>query len=230
MSQVKITVTENGPYLVTGAVPIREMYIVPKGHHMVLEEGRDLPQEEEYALCRCGGSKDKPFCDGAHETNGFEGEETASRKLYVDRIQDVTEGTKMFLADDGRCAFSRFCHTERGDIWSITERDDGPENYKLAVRAASECVAGRLTAIDKDGNVLEETSSPEIIILQDPAEESSAGIFVKGPITIVAADGTEYEVRNRVALCRCGESQNKPFCDATHVSIKFQDGHLIVES
>lgn len=223
---MRITISENGPYLVTGSVPIREMHIIPSGQSMTFVEGRALPQAEEYALCRCGASKDKPFCDGHHENIEFDGTETASMERYEDRIEDITEGTNMRLLDDGRCAFSRFCHTERGDAWTITEQDDDPENFRLAVKAAKECVAGRLTAVDRDGIALEEPNTPEIIILQDPAEDASAGIFVKGPITVVAADGTEYEVRNRVALCRCGESENKPFCDASHVSVQFQDPHL----
>lgn len=226
---MKITIAENGPYVVTGSVPIREMYIVPEGNHMILQEGRELPQAEEYALCRCGESNNKPFCDGSHETTQFHGEETATRERYLDRLEDIVEGKHLLLLDDGRCAFSRFCHTERGDAWTIAEKDDDPENYRLAVKAAGECVAGRLTTVDKKGTVLEETSTPEIIILQDPSQNTSAGIFVKGPITVVAADGTAYEVRNRVALCRCGKSENKPFCDATHISALFQDGHSALE-
>lgn len=223
---MKITITENGPYFVTGSVPIKEMYIIPKEGHMVLEEGRIFPQEDEYALCRCGESQNKPFCDGSHETTGFYGKEVASKKLYVDRLEDVVEGKEISLLDDGRCAFSRFCHTPKGDTWTVTENDTDGNNKELAIESANQCVAGRLTVIDNDGNILEETSQPEIIILQDPQKNASAGIFVKGPITIVGADGTNYEVRNRVALCRCGKSENKPFCDATHVPAEFNDSHL----
>jgi CDGSH-type Zn-finger protein len=45
---------------------------------------------------------------------------------------------------------------------------------------------------------------------------------VRGGIAVVSADGEQYEVRNRMTLCRCGASSNKPFCDGTHASIKFQ--------
>jgi CDGSH-type Zn-finger protein len=48
--------------------------------------------------------------------------------------------------------------------------------------------------------------------------------LVAGGIPTVAADGFEYEVRNRVTLCRCGASKNKPFCDGTHAAINFRDG------
>jgi CDGSH-type Zn-finger protein len=80
--------------------------------------------------------------------------------------------------------------------------------------------------VDKDMNPLEEELEPEIVIMQDPEKRASSGIYVKGPITIEAADGTEYEVRNRVMLCRCGQSANKPFCNANHVPARFNDGHL----
>jgi CDGSH-type Zn-finger protein len=42
-------------------------------------------------------------------------------------------------------------------------------------------------------------------------------------VQLVGSDGYEYEIRNRVTLCRCGASRNKPFCDGTHAAIKFND-------
>ncbi|MFR7812811.1 MAG: CDGSH iron-sulfur domain-containing protein [Butyricimonas faecihominis] len=49
-------------------------------------------------------------------------------------------------------------------------------------------------------------------------------LFVRGGIPIDDTEGVRYELRNRVTLCRCGASSNKPFCDGTHVSIRFRDG------
>ncbi|MDR1669822.1 MAG: CDGSH iron-sulfur domain-containing protein [Oscillospiraceae bacterium] len=221
-----IKITKDGPYLVSGGIPIREMFITPEGHHYTLKEGRALPQTEQYALCRCGESRNAPFCDGAHTGAEFDGTETASREPYRERIADVTPGSTMDLLDDNRCAFARFCHTERGDIWSLTEQDSDRQNREAAIGAAKACPAGRLVMIDKDGNPLEETFEPEIIIMQDPEKRVSSGIYVKGPVTVEAADGTAYEVRNRVMLCRCGSSENKPFCNANHVVVGFNDGHL----
>jgi CDGSH-type Zn-finger protein len=43
-------------------------------------------------------------------------------------------------------------------------------------------------------------------------------------VRVVAADGTPYEVRNRVTLCRCGNSRNKPFCDGSHEDVGFREG------
>ena len=54
-----------------------------------------------------------------------------------------------------------------------------------------------------------------------PTHTEREAQFKREPLFLILADGTTYEVRNRVTLCRCGASQNKPFCDATHASIGF---------
>ena len=60
MDEVTIKVRESGPYLVTGRVTLTDV----EGNHYTVE-GANI------ALCRCGGSQTKPFCDGTHKTNGF---------------------------------------------------------------------------------------------------------------------------------------------------------------
>ncbi len=80
-----------------------------------------------------------------------------------------------------------------------------------------------LVALDKSGHEIEPEFEPSIDILQDPEQGISSGIFNKGNIPIESADGTMYETQNRVTLCRCGQSRNKPFCDAMHVEVQFSD-------
>jgi CDGSH-type Zn-finger protein len=67
MSDVSIRTRENGPLLVTG--PIK----------LVDHEGNvfDIGGKETIALCRCGQSKNRPFCDGAHKNCGFVADEKA---------------------------------------------------------------------------------------------------------------------------------------------------------
>ena len=48
--------------------------------------------------------------------------------------------------------------------------------------------------------------------------------MVRGGVRVESADGQSYEIRNRQALCRCGKSSNKPFCNGAHASVKYQDG------
>jgi len=221
-SHPKIKVLRDGPYLVTGGVPLFEKIIVPKGNGYEYRPGRELPQRETYVLCRCGHTSTPPFCDGSHGRHGFDGTETAGRSGYSARATKL-EGAGLDLLDDGRSAFARFCHRETGDAWELAEDSGTEHNKSEAIQAANECPAGRLTAVEKDGTIHEPDYTPAIEILQDPEEEVSAGLFVKGGIPIESADGTTYEVRNRVVLCRCGHSKNKPFCDIQHVVESFRD-------
>ncbi len=220
--EARIIIMKDGPYLVSGSVPLSEKIVVENGASYEYIEGRELPQTEEYALCRCGKSKNPPFCDEAHVQENFSGTETASREKYLDRADRIV-GPDLDLLDDHRCSLARFCHQQDGKVWSLTRYSDRGSYRKQAIQGANECPTGRLTAVDKKGNLLEPEYEPAIIIAQDKELKVSSGIFVRGGIPIEAADGHEYEVRNRVALCRCGKSKNKPFCDATHISIKFLD-------
>ncbi len=221
-----ILVSKNGPYVVTGGVPVSVRVIVPnrEGLSWDWKEGRAFDSPASYALCRCGHSKNKPFCDGSHAVVGFNGTETASREPY-DRQAERSEGPTLELRDaENLCAFARFCDPG-GKIWSLIERTDDPEVRELAIREATHCPSGRLVLHDrKDGKAIEEKLPKSIGVVEDPALEVSGPLWVRGGVTVLSGDGTPYEVRNRMTLCRCGASSNKPFCDGSHASIKFKDG------
>ncbi len=70
---MKITVSKNGPYIVTGGVPLIQEEICndDEGYCRTWREVKKFPVQEQYALCRCGQSKNKPFCDGTHADIGF---------------------------------------------------------------------------------------------------------------------------------------------------------------
>ena len=90
---------------------------------------------------------------------------------------------------------------------------------------AMRCPSGRLVARDAaTGAAFEPVLEPSIGVVEDPAEACSGPLWVRGGIRIQSQDGVAYEVRNRVTLCRCGQSKNKPFCDGTHTEVKYQDG------
>jgi CDGSH-type Zn-finger protein len=222
----KIVVSENGPYLVTGNVPVELQTIVPnsEGFSWDWAKGRTFKAGASYALCRCGHSKNKPFCDESHAAIGFDGKETASRQPFV-RQAHVSEGPGRELLDvEGLCAFARFCDPG-GKIWSLMEHTDDPSSRKLVEREAGHCPSGRLVVLDKlTGKALEPSLPPSIGVVEDPAMECSGPLWVRGGVRIESADGKPYEVRNRVTLCRCGASNNKPFCNGSHASIRFQDG------
>jgi len=222
----RIQITKDGPYHAEGAIPLDEEIIEPVHHHNELRAGRTLPQAKDYFLCRCGSTHTAPFCDGTHERIGFKGAEVADRRPFAERIADTVKGTTMTLLDDDRCAYARFCHREPGDVWQLTEYDADPTNRREAIIGVSECIAGRLVEINDAGEPLEKQLEPKISVIQDPAEAVSGPLYVQGPVPLVGADGFEYEVRNRIALCRCGASVDKPFCDATHVRTNYRDSSV----
>jgi len=208
--------------LVSGSIPLKEMIITPVDNHYEYREGRKLPQKESYALCRCGKSKNPPFCDGSHNHFDFDGQETAENNSYQERAE-IIEGEEIDLMDDHRCALARFCHTDLGSTWEMTKESSDPEKKKEAVKSANDCPSGRLTVRDKNGEEIEAEYEAEIEILQDPEKDVSSAVYVKGDIEIIAADGSSYENQNRRALCRCGKSHNKPFCDGSHIRTKFKE-------
>lgn len=224
MSEHKIKIIKNGPYMVSGNVPIEEKLIVSQGNNYHYMNGREFPQTEIYALCRCGHSKNMPFCDGLHMHINFDGSETASRDPYINRAV-FFEGSDFIMSDlEELCAFARFCHKPEGDVWTLTDESDDPKCRDDAVKAACDCPAGRLVIWDKKTEVaIEPEYDPSIVIIQDPERQCSGPIWVRGGIPVESSDGTVYEIRNRITLCRCGKSRNKPFCDATHVMINFNE-------
>jgi CDGSH-type Zn-finger protein len=64
-TMVKIEAIKNGPYIVTGEV------------ELIDADGNKFPAEKRMALCRCGASTEKPFCDGTHSKIGFKAAEKA---------------------------------------------------------------------------------------------------------------------------------------------------------
>ena len=221
---MKITVTQDGPYLVEGSVPIARQTIVANaaGSSVGWRQGEELETNATCALCRCGESANKPFCDGSHLRVGFDGTETASRESYLAQAAEQV-GPSLILTDaQPLCAFARFCDVA-GQVWNLVEQE-GPEAARLTIHEAGLCPAGRLVAWDRGTDrALEPELDPSIGIVEDPTESVAGPIWVRGGIPISSADGQSYEVRNRVTLCRCGASKNKPFCDASHASIGFTD-------
>jgi CDGSH-type Zn-finger protein len=224
-SVLKITVTRNGPYLVQGRIPLAKQTIESdsEGGSREWRQGEAFDVSEEYLLCRCGQSSNKPFCDGTHLKVGFDGTETASRAPYLEQAE-VFEGPAMDLTDaQPLCASGRFCDPD-GSIWNLIGQTDSSEGREKVKHQSGHCPSGRLVVWDKTTREpYEPAFEPSLGLVQDPVAGVSGPIWVRGGIAIEAADGRPYEIRSRVTLCRCGASGNKPFCDGSHVTTGFRD-------
>jgi len=220
----KVVIAKDGPYLVSGNIPMaKEIAVIGKGGEVEeWKKGEEYPRQESYALCRCGASKNKPYCDGAHVAMKFNGTETASKKNYLDQAS-ITLGPELKLTDVKKyCSISRFCHLG-GGTWDDVEHSDDPEAKKNAIKSACNCPSGRLVVWDKKtGKAIEPKFEQSIGLIEDEPAGVSGPIWLKGGIELESSDGTKYETRNRVALCRCGKSRNKPYCDGSHIDIKFK--------
>lgn len=223
----RIEITADGPYLVYGAPPLVQQFIMPneEGESWYYKAGVHYSTKEEpAALCRCGHSKEKPYCDGSHQNGGWDSRLAHPDESILDGAEEI-RGPILNLTDNPKyCAFARFCDP-KGQVWNLVGIND-KEAAELTVREANYCPAGRLSAWNKHTEKpYEPDLEPGLGLIQDPKMNCSGPIWVRGGIKMMTeGGGYTYEVRNRVTLCRCGQSSNKPFCNGAHAAMRFKDG------
>jgi CDGSH-type Zn-finger protein len=214
----RVKVTKDGPYVVTGDVSLRDERIRVDDEDQChgWDEGERYPAGATYRLCRCGESRHKPFCDNTHAEVGFDGTETAAAAPYDEQAEEI-DGPDLKLSDAKElCATARFCHRNRG-TWELVREPRDPADRETAIEESWDCPSGRLVAREKDGRAIEPELEPSVGLVEDTQAGKMGPIWVKGGIPVEAADGRTYEIRNRVTLCRCGRSANKPLCDGSHL-------------
>lgn len=224
---MKIIITRDGPYEVSGDVPLANAVIGAneRGESMEWLDGKsyDTGGDDVYHLCRCGQSRAKPFCDGTHNDAEFCGREHPDKKPYAERAHRQQGETLDLLDDDSLCSGARFCDADNS-VWNLVAQSDDPGKRAKAVEEACKCPAGRLTAVDHDGTVFEPELEKGIGAIQDPEANARGPLWVRGGIPIEGAGGEQYETRNRVTLCRCGASTNQPYCNGMHRRVEAMRG------
>lgn len=220
-AQERIRIMSNGPYLVSGGIPLTQRYPAMSTHGEPLAwdpvgaDGEDAPPQERYALCRCGHSSNKPFCDGTHARVGFDGSLTADRGPGTSR-RTTMRGAGVVMTDEpALCVHAGFCGTRLTNVWKMIDRAEDPEVRSRLLEMVAHCPSGRLEARTESDVPIEPSYTLSVATIPD------GPLWVRGGIAVEAPDGHTYEVRNRVTLCRCGQSKNKPFCDGTHVDAGF---------
>jgi CDGSH-type Zn-finger protein/truncated hemoglobin YjbI len=211
-----IQAERNGPYLVTN---------VPRLIGHLGAEDRPAPQ---LALCRCGASAIKPLCDGSHASSGFS--DAKDPKRVPDRRHSYPGQELTILDNRGICQHSGLCTDRLATVFRAgAEPFVAPSGGRMdeIIRAVRDCPSGALSyAIDgteaRDQVDRGSTREPAIEVTKNGPYR------ITGKISLLDADGTP-EARSggasleHYALCRCGHSQNKPFCSGMHWYVDFRD-------
>ena len=218
----RIIVMNDGPYKVEGAAPLvhKTQVVSEYGEPLTWKKDGELKEAGNYSLCRCGHSKDKPYCDGAHNDIEFDGTETADTRPSEARQEILDEGTGIVVKKDVYlCMDSGFCGNRLTNIDEMVADTDEPRVRAEIIGMIERCPSATYTYAMKKGEPNIEPDLPRQIaqtteITEDGPIEGS--LWVTGNIPIQRADGKEFETYNRVTLCCCGESCKKPLCDGTH--------------
>lgn len=215
-----ITSKPGGPLMVTGAVPISRKTAVHSEHGEPLawKSSDALTDRATYALCRCGESAKKPFCDGKHAAAGFEGADSCDDSTYADRANELG-GTSITVSDDRSiCVHAGFCGNRVTNIWKQVGDTDDSIVRLAVINEVEKCPSGAITyRFDGDEDDTEPEYPTQVGIVDD------GPIWVTGSVPVTTSAGVQLEARNRVTLCRCGASENKPLCDGSHKAAGFTD-------
>ncbi len=194
---------ENGPLVVKGL----ENFVGP--------DGEELETKPVMALCRCGGSANKPFCDGTHRASGFQsrgGDPAGKDTLLPYRGEHLT-----VLYNPRLCSHAGECGRLSPTAFNPDRRPwIDPDAVSIAEieRVVRACPSGALQ-IEGRGHLA--------------PEAASIRVERNGPYRVVRAE-LDAECAGRGAspekmvLCRCGLSGNKPWCDGSHSDSGWKDG------
>jgi CDGSH-type Zn-finger protein len=214
----KILLLPNGPYYLLNDM---EPKVV---ENLQNSEGQPLSTLRGVALCRCGASKNKPFCDGTHGTIGFSSENKTQdngpiikdkRKNYVGKEITIHDNRKI-------CSHAAECVNNLPSVFKFNARPwinpDAADKQQI-INTIKKCPSGAL------GYSIDEVE------YKDQERMSMVTVSKDGPYTITGVidligDNIQFAEgfsKEHYTLCRCGASNNKPFCDGMHITINFKD-------
>jgi CDGSH-type Zn-finger protein len=206
----KITPRENGPLVVTNPPTVRHL------------SGSEIATKDVVALCRCGASASKPFCDGSHAKIGFSSAPDHARirnteirySGEVDGFEVTVSYTPVLCGHAGECArlaAAAFDPTRKPWV----KPENGSLEGLLSVVGACPSGALRLGVGDQPSRHL--TPTETAIEIEPNGPYWVRNVHLEAEFNGVGASPAKY------ILCRCGQSKNKPFCDGTHHDIRWRD-------
>ena len=201
-----IRVARDGPYLISGPCRLLDARSV------------EVPAHTTFALCRCGNSSRKPFCDGTHTRIGFSGQRfSADPNGAVESYR----GTHIIIHDNRAiCAHAGVCTDNLPGVFRLGKEpwiDADAATAEAVVALVNRCPSGALSCSM-------EAAAPAGVSRERTITCSKDGPYcVTGEVALETGDGRAPAVADRYTLCRCGASKNKPFCDGTHWAVGFDE-------
>jgi CDGSH-type Zn-finger protein/truncated hemoglobin YjbI len=210
-----ISAAVNGPYLVTNVPALTDWL------------GEPIPVRPQMALCRCGASAIKPFCDGSHARTGFSSAKDPSR---VPDRRDSYVGQQVTVLDNrGVCQHSGYCTDRLATVFHASQEPFvTPSGGRMdeIIRAVRDCPSGALSYAIDEREAREQVDhagdrEPAVEVTRDGPYRVTGGVALRdGGHEAARAAGASAE---HYALCRCGHSLNKPFCSGMHWTSGFRD-------
>lgn len=202
-----IEARKNGPLVVKGV------------ERIVTQDGAEIEARPVMALCRCGESANKPFCDGSHATVGFDDE--GGKPEGPDRVFSYAGAEVTVTFNPRLCAHAAECGRLASNVFNTASKPwVQPDNGTLAeieavVRA---CPSAALKI------AVPEEAGPDLF-----PERASIVVSRNGPYWVldVAAPAPSAAAgmsARKYVLCRCGKSGAKPYCDGSHRDAGWTDG------
>ncbi|HHD83389.1 MAG TPA: hypothetical protein ENK93_00795 [Campylobacteraceae bacterium] len=179
------------------------------------DAGNRIEAKSGVALCRCGASQNKPFCDGMHRKIGFSSErEIEQEKLQHYPGKKITiHFNRSICAGAARCVqgLPEVFHSGSGENWIDP---DGAEAEKI-VETIKTCPSGALSYEMEGKRFIDERKDPKITLFKNGPYGVEAFALEETP---PATNGS----KSKYTLCRCGASGNKPYCDYSHAKVDFK--------
>ena len=205
-NNVTIKCSPNGPLVVSNLTSLKN------------SKGEALAAEETMALCRCGQSANKPFCDGTHTTINFSDEKRTDGAL--DKRDSYVGGNITVHDNRGICSHASYCADNLESAFNAEREpwvDPNAEPVQTIIDVVKACPSGALSYSIDGVEYRDQHRDPSITVSKDGPYVVVGGVELKD-----ASWGKEASTEH-YALCRCGQSKNIPFCDGTHRNVNFHD-------
>lgn len=203
----KIVFTKHTPFL---AVDVESL---------TRDDGEVYPLKQVTALCRCGKSKNKPYCDGSHEEEGLNEIKDKDRKIE-DKLKDYYGKGITVHFNLAVCSHNAACVKNLPEVFNVRKKPwimaDNASVEKV-IETIKKCPSGALSYTVNGVMHTDFRDKKEIIIQKNGPYQVTGGIEIKDD------QGTRPQIETQYELCRCGLSKNKPFCDGLHKCMKIDE-------